>query len=164
MSLLLPLRLQFQQQVAQLGALAGKARLGSLAHPPSLADLLSARAHAVVSVHHLLEQLGGYARIGKGAVGVARRLVELDAKPRCRVAQRDAPVAANVHDRGVKHLQVGPVRRKCGKVDVLCLALGQKPSPVRPTLANHLGGVATDPIAEPLHHHVEWIGHRGVHG
>lgn len=164
MSLLLPLRLQFQQQVAQLGALAGKARLGSLAHPPSLADLLSARAHAVVSVHHLLEQLGGYARIGKGAVGVARRLVELDAKPRRRVAQRDAPVAANVHDRGVKHLQVGPVRRKCGKVDVLCLALGQKPSPVRPTLANHLGGVATDPIAEPLHHHVEWIGHRGVHG
>lgn len=63
-------RLQLQQQVAQLGALARKARLSSLAHPPPLADFLGARAHAVVPVHHLLEQLGGHARIGKGAVGV----------------------------------------------------------------------------------------------
>lgn len=31
-----PLRLQLQQQVAQLGALLGKARLGSLAHPPTV--------------------------------------------------------------------------------------------------------------------------------
>ena len=67
-----PLRLQLQKQVAQLGALLGKARLGSLAHPPPLADLLGARTHAVVPVHRLLEQLGGYARIGKGAVGMAR--------------------------------------------------------------------------------------------
>lgn len=29
-----PLRLQLQQQVVQLGALAGEARLGSLAYPP----------------------------------------------------------------------------------------------------------------------------------
>ena len=62
--LLPPLRLQLQQQVAQLGALAGKARLSSLAHPPPLADLLGARAHSIVPVHHLLEQLGGHARIG----------------------------------------------------------------------------------------------------
>lgn len=89
--LLPPLRLQLQQKVAQLGALVGETRLGSLAHPPTLADFLGARAHAVVPVHHLLEQLGGHARIGQGAVGVARRLVKLDAKPRCRVAQRDAP-------------------------------------------------------------------------
>lgn len=66
-----PLRLQLQQQVAQFGALAGKARLGSLAHPPPLADFLGARAHTVVPVHHLFEQLGGHARIGKGAVSVA---------------------------------------------------------------------------------------------
>lgn len=59
-----PLRLQPQQQVAQLGALAGKARLGSLAHPPPLADFLDVRAHAVAPIHHLLEQLGGHARIG----------------------------------------------------------------------------------------------------
>ena len=157
-------RLQLQQQVAQLGALARKARLSSLAHPPPLADFLGARAHAVVPVHHLLEQLGGHARIGKGAVGVTRRLVELDAKPRRRVTQRDAPVAAHVHDRGVKRLQVGPVRRKCGKINVLCLALGQKLSTIRPAPANYLGGVATDPIAEPFDHHVERIGHRGVHG
>ena len=106
-----PLRLQLQQQITQLGALAGKARLSSLAHPPPLANFLGARTHAVVPVHHLLEQLGGHARIGQGAVGVTRRLIKLDAKPRCRVAQRDAPVAAHVHDRGVKRLQVGPVRR-----------------------------------------------------
>ena len=158
-----PLRLQPQQQVAQFGALVGKARLSSLVHPPPLAYFLDARAHAVVPVHHLLEQLGGHARIDQGTVGVARRLVELDAKPRCRVAQRDTPVAAHVHDRGVKRLQVGPVRRKCGKVDVFCLALGQKLSTVRPALANHLGGVATDPIAKPFDHHIERIGHRGVH-
>lgn len=72
MSLLPPLCLQLQQQVSQLGALVGKARLGSLAHPPPLADFLGARAHVVVPVHHLLEQLGGHARIGQGAVGVAR--------------------------------------------------------------------------------------------
>lgn len=60
-----PLRLQLQQQVAQLGALARKARLGSLAHPPPLADFLGARAHVVVPVHHLLEQLGGHARIAR---------------------------------------------------------------------------------------------------
>lgn len=42
------LRLQLQQQVAQLGALLGKARLGSLAHPPPLANFLGARAHVVV--------------------------------------------------------------------------------------------------------------------
>lgn len=159
-----PLRLQLQQQVAQLGALAGKARLGSLAHPPPLADLLGARTHAVVPVHRLLEQLGGHARIGKGTVGVARRLVELDAKPHCRVTQRDAPVAAHVHNRGVKRLQVGPVRRKCGKVDVLCLTLGQKLSTIRPAPANYLGGVATNPIAKPFDRHVERISHRGVHG
>lgn len=64
MSPLPSLRLQLQQQVTQLGALTGKARLGSLAHPPPLADLLGVRAHTVVPVHHLLEQLGGYARIG----------------------------------------------------------------------------------------------------
>lgn len=94
---------------------------------------------------------------------MTRRLVELDAKPRRRVTQRDTPVAAHVHDRGVKRLQVGPVRRKCGKVDVLCLALGQKLSTIRPTPTNHLGGVATDPIAGPFDHHIERIGHRGVH-
>lgn len=77
-----PLRLQLQQQVAQLGALLGKAHLSSLAHPPPLADLLDTRTHVVVPIHHLLEQLSGHARIGQGAVGVARRLVELDAKPR----------------------------------------------------------------------------------
>lgn len=33
-------RLQLQQQVAQLGALARKARLGSLAHPPGRGSLL----------------------------------------------------------------------------------------------------------------------------
>ena len=97
-------------------------------------------------------------------MGVARRLVELDAKPRRRVTQRDAPVAAHVHDRGVKRLQVDPVRRKSGKVDALCLALGQKLSPVRPAPADHLGGVATDPIVEPFHHHVERISHGGIHG
>jgi len=72
-------------------------------------------------------------------------------------------MAAHVHDRGVKRLQVGPVRRKCGKVDVLCLALGQKLSTIRPAPANYLGGVATDPIVEPFHHHVERISHGGVH-
>ena len=106
-----PLRLQLQQQVAQLGALAREARLGSPAHPPSLADFLGARTHVIDPVHYLLEQFGGYTRIGQGAVGMTRRLVKLDAKPRCRVAQRDAPVAAHVHDRDVKRLQVGPVRR-----------------------------------------------------
>lgn len=59
-----PLRFQLQQQVSQLGALAGKARLGSLVHPPPLTAFLGAWAHAVVPVHHLLEQLGGHARIG----------------------------------------------------------------------------------------------------
>lgn len=59
-----PLRLQPQQQVTQLGALTGETRLSSLAHPPTLADFLGARAHTVVPVHHLLEQLGGHARIG----------------------------------------------------------------------------------------------------
>lgn len=145
-----PLRLQLQQQIAQLGAPAGEARLGSLAHPPPLADLLGAWAHVVAPVHHLLEQLGGHARIGQGTVGVTRRLVELDAKPHRCVTQRDTPVAAYVHNRGVKRLQVGPVRRKCGKVDVLCLTLGQKLSTVRPAPTDHLGGVATNPIAEPL--------------
>lgn len=48
MSPLPPLRLQLQQQVTQLGALAGKACLGSLAHPPPLADFLGTRAHVVV--------------------------------------------------------------------------------------------------------------------
>lgn len=48
MSLLPPLRLQLQQQVTQLEALAGKARLGSLAHPPPLADFLGARTHVIV--------------------------------------------------------------------------------------------------------------------
>lgn len=85
-------------------------------------------------------------------------------KTRCRVAQRDAPVASHVHNRGVKRLQVGPIRRKCGKIDVLCLALGQKLSTVRPAPANYLCGVATDPIAEPFDYHVERIGHRSVHG
>lgn len=136
--LLPPLRLQLQQQVTQLGTLAGKARLSSLAHPPPLADFLGARTHAVLPVHCLLEQLGGYARIGQSAVGVARRLVKLDAKPRRRVTQRNASVAAHVHDRGIKRLQVGPVRRKCGKVDVFCLTLGQKLSTVRPAPANYL--------------------------
>lgn len=78
MSPLPPLRLQLQQKVAQLGALLGKARLSLLAHPPPLADLLGARAHVVVPVHHLLEQLGGHMRIGQGTVGVTRRLVELE--------------------------------------------------------------------------------------
>ena len=59
-----PLRLQPQLQVAQLGALAGKARLSSLAHPPPLADLLGVRAHVIVPLHHLLEQLGGHAHVG----------------------------------------------------------------------------------------------------
>lgn len=59
-----PLRLQPQQQVSQLGAPAGKARLGSLAHPPPLADFLGTRAHVVAPVHYLLEQLSGHARIG----------------------------------------------------------------------------------------------------
>ena len=118
----------------------------------------------IVPLHHLLKQLGGYTRISQSAVGVARRLVKLDAKPRRRVAQRDTPVAAHVHDRGVKRLKVGPVRRKCGKVDVLCLALGQKLSTICSAPTDHLGGVATNPIAEPFDHHVERIGHRGVHG
>ena len=95
---------------------------------------------------------------------MTRRLVELDAKPRRRVTQRDAPVAAHIHDRGVKRLQVGPVRRKYGKVDALCLALGQKLPTVRSAPANYLCGVATDPIAEPFDHHIERIGHRCVHG
>ena len=73
-------------------------------------------------------------------------------------------MAAHVHDRGVKRLQVGPVRRKCGKIDVLCLALDQKLSTIRPAPTDHLGGVAPDPIAEPFDHHVERIGHRGAHG
>ena len=47
---------------------------------------------------------------------------------------------------------------------MLCLALGQKLSTVRPAPANYLGGVAADPIAEPFDHHIERIGHRGVHG
>ena len=97
-------------------------------------------------------------------MGVTRRLVELDAKPRRRVTQRDTPVAAHIHNPDVKRLQVGPVRRKCGKIDVLCLALGQKLSAICPAPANHLGGVVTDPIAEPFDHHVERVGHRGVHG
>lgn len=71
-----PLRLRPQQQIAQLGALAGKARLSSLAYPPPLTDFLGARTHVIVPLHHLLEQLSGYARIGQGAVGVARRLVD----------------------------------------------------------------------------------------
>ena len=159
-----PLRLQLQQQIAQLGALAGKTRLGSPAHPPPLADLLGARTHTVVPAHHLLKQPGGHACVGQGAVGVSRRLIKIDAKPRRRVTQRDAPVAAHVHDRGVKRLQVGPVRRKGSKVDTLCLALGQKLSAVRPAPADHLGGVATDPIVKPFDHHVEWIGRGGIHG
>lgn len=65
------LRLQLQQQVAQFGALAGNARLGSLAHPPPLADFPGARTHVIVPLHHLLEQLSGHACIGQGAVGVA---------------------------------------------------------------------------------------------
>ena len=133
------LRLQLQQQVAQLGTLLGKARLGSLAHPPPLADLLGVRTHVIVPLHHLLEQPGGYARIGQSAMGVTRRLVELDVKSRCRVTQRDRTRGCPTSmTRGVKRLQVGPVRRKCGKVDVLCLALGQKLSTVRPTPANYL--------------------------
>ena len=159
-----PHRLQLQQQIAQLWTLAGKACLDSLAHPPPLADLLGAWAHAVVPVHHLFEQLGGHTCVGQGAVGMARLLVKIDAKPCCRIAQRDTPVAAHIHDRGVKRLQVGPVRGEGGKVDALRLTLGQKLSPVRPAPADHLGGVTTDPIAEPFDHHVERIGHRGVHG
>lgn len=46
---------------------------------------------------------------------------------------------------------------------MLCLALGQKLSMVRPAPTDHLGGVATNPIAEPFDHHIERIGHRGVH-
>ena len=34
------LRLQLQQQITQLGALAGEARLGSLVHPPWRGSLL----------------------------------------------------------------------------------------------------------------------------
>lgn len=47
---------------------------------------------------------------------------------------------------------------------MLCLALGQELSTIRLAPANHLGGVATNPIAEPFDHRVERIGHRGVHG
>ena len=47
---------------------------------------------------------------------------------------------------------------------MLCLALGHKLPAVGPTPANHLRGVAADPIAEPFDHDVERIGHRGVHG
>ena len=90
--------------MAQLEAFPGEVRLNSLAHLPSLADLLGARAHAIVSARPLLEQPGGHACIGQGTVGVARRLIKIDAKPHRRVAQRDAPVAANIHDRGVKRL------------------------------------------------------------
>ena len=88
-------------------------------------------------LHHLLEQLGSHARIGKGAVGVARRLVELDAKPRCRVAQRDAPVAAHVHDRGVKRLQVSPVRRKAHTADVPRPSIGLVLPLIRSVPAGH---------------------------
>lgn len=35
---------------------------------------------------------------------------------------------------------------------------------IRPAPANYLGGVATDPIAEPFDHHIERISRRGVHG
>ena len=73
-------------------------------------------------------------------------------------------MAANIHDRGVKRLQIGPVRRKVGEVDALCLALGHRLSPVRPAPADHLGGVATNPIVKPFDHRVERVGHRGVHG
>lgn len=85
-------------------------------------------------------------------------------KTRCRVTQRDTPVAAHIHNPGVKRLQIGPVRRKCGKIDVLCLALGQKLSTICPAPTDHLGGVATDPIVEPFHHHVERISHGSIHG
>ena len=47
---------------------------------------------------------------------------------------------------------------------MLCLTLGQELSTIRLAPANHLGGVATNPIAEPFDHRVERIGHRGVHG
>ena len=33
-----------------------------------------------------------------------------------------------------------------------------------PRSNDHLGGVATDPIAEPFDHRIERVGHRGVHG
>lgn len=53
-----PLCLQLQQQVAQLGALAGKACLGSLAHPPPLADLLGVRAKVQQSLQRYFHRSG----------------------------------------------------------------------------------------------------------
>ena len=100
----------------------------------------------------------------EGAVGVARRLIKIDFEPRCRITQRGTPVAAHVHNRSVKRLQISPVSRKGRKVDTFCLALGQKLSVVRPAPADHLGRVATDPIVKPFDHHVEWIGRGGIHG
>ena len=40
-----PFRLQLQQQIAQLWALAGEARLGSLAHPPRYESPLQLHSH-----------------------------------------------------------------------------------------------------------------------
>ena len=82
-------RLQLQQQVAQLGALAREACLGPLAHPPTLADFLGARTHAVVPVHRLLEQLGGYARIGQRCGrGPSTRRTRCQTTPPRRPARR----------------------------------------------------------------------------
>lgn len=69
-------------------------------------------------------------------------------------------MAAHVHDRGVT-CKVG---QSVNAEKSMCLpGTRSKLSTIRPTPTNHLGGVATDPIAEPFDHHIERIGHRGVH-